>query len=617
MTKPLDNSVFNIASNLFAGTQRNNKSAHFYTPTPKTSKIENNLSAVFPVLTQEAYSLTMDRYRVYIAKYNYQTNAENRDIGRHNTQMAIMRAAKPLTDIETKAVEMFCYRNSEAEPREWNALADDYNAQNGVMIHKIKIQTVKPVSEQIFATFLYMYGKQIQKRTEQYMRFSVHHIRPLQEFELNLRKVAMLKRNGVQSLPMCEKTVRNHRQRLQEAGVLLGYHFRGSDKPVHVHFNPEILAIFDFKTQSLKFAENQSLNLPNGKELVNENVCTRTVINDLEINENGKANFQNKEFAPLTPKPSVFYKNTTGNEQNSTLPPPPEGVKISQTLPQLASSRGRFAQTVSAESVVVSIIPTRSGAVETADAVPEKKTLSEILLSTIVDPQTLAENLQARMYDNYTPIRTRDLETEAYKGTLTNEQFRELRIQDFFKSAAKLHKNTTANVGSWKNALNDYYDKYGKSFTGNAFQKASNIQDIEELRWRVEWVRKYQAKHPEWKILYPSYYYDLTRKTAFSGGFEKTKDNWNAQKESLRRKEVRHQKQLAAAEKRKRREDKSRKCNTAIRSYLKGKLTLAQLCDFAQKLSPEFSQKLPQLVEKQRELMKRPSAFDENFLNQN
>ena len=617
MSKPLENKVFDIAANLFSSTQRQNKSAEFFTPTPKTSTIENNLNAVFPILTQEAFALTLDRYRVYIAGYNYQTGAENRDIMRHNSQLKTLRASKPLTETEKKAVEMFCNRHKEDEPRNWNNAADDYNQKNGLLIHKWKIPTVKPATELVFTTFLYMYSKQVQKRTEQYMRFSGHHSRPLQEFELNLRKVSLLMRNGVQSLPMCERTVFNHRQRLEEAGVLLGYHFRGSDKAIHINFNPEIIAIFDAKTAKMILAENQLFKLPKRKEFLNENVCTRTVINDLEINENAKGNFQDKEFASLTPKPSVFYKNTTSKDKNSSLPPAPEGVKVSETLPQLASPKGRFAQTVSAGTVVANLVP-RSAAVENDDTCSTKnKTLSDHLLLTVIDPQILAENLADRHYDNYTPIRTSDLEKEAYSGTLTNEQFRELRIQDFFKSAAKLHKNTSANVGSWKNAINEYYDKYGKSFTGKAFQKASNIQDIEELRWRIEWVRKYQAKHPDWNILFPSLYYDLTRKTAFSGGFEKTKDNWNTQKESLRKKDIRKQKQLAAAEKRKRREDKSRKCNTAIRSYLRGKLTLAQLCDYVEKLPKEFSEKLPQLVEKQRALIKRPSAFDDDFLMYN
>ncbi len=630
MNKPLDQKVFNMASNLF-GVHTSTKAEQFITLSVQP-KIENCLMAVYPVITQEAYSLIMDRFRVYIAIYNDQTRAENEQIQRHNKKLDARKIKNPLSDTEKKLSEMFYFRNSELTGRRWNEAADEFNEQNGLLIHKEKIQTVKVQTESVFANFLHLYSKQLSRRTEEYMRLRVMNLRPLQEFKVNSQEVANLKRNGVISLDLCKKTIRNHRQRLEECGVLVDYHFQGANRAVQVHINPEIMAIFDLKTSKLVFAENQRLTLPGQKELPDSNVSTRTVIKEYEIKENALGDSRDKEFAALTPKPFVFYKNTNSKEQNLSMPAPPDGVKISETLHQLATPSGRFAKTASTGTVIMSILPKQSDPPQsnmTIPAAPPGQDFSKRLLAMVIDPQQLAEELFAGMHDNYSPIDIRLLEREAYKGTLTEDEFRELFIQDFFKNSAKLYRGKSVYVGSWKNAINHYYDVKFKHFNQKSFSKTAMLDEVPQFRWRLEHSRKWFAKNQEVNILFPSQYFDVSRDTAKEVGFEYTKKAWKKKLQYDQNSELRKRKREAASDDRKKRVNFSKKATAQLNKFFKNQIDLPQLTEYFDKHLPQnFRDELPNLIQKHHQKsMQNPniklsenrptSAFDDDFLRFN
>ena len=62
---------------------------------------------------------------------------------------------------------------------------------------------------------------------------------------------------------------------------------------------------------------------------------------------------------------------------------------------------------------------------------------------------------------------------------MLKEDFRQLVIQDFFKSISKIYKNTTPFAGSWKKAISLYIEYKWIAFTGEAFNKASIVDDIQ------------------------------------------------------------------------------------------------------------------------------------------
>lgn len=84
------------------------------------------------------------------------------------------------------------------------------------------------------------------------------------------------------------------------------------------------------------------------------------------------------------------------------------------------------------------------------ETVKNEASLSDKLQNLILHPQDLAVNLANKEYNNYKPIDIRYLFKEAYSGTMLKEDFRQLVIQDFFKSISKIYKNSTPLLRSWK-----------------------------------------------------------------------------------------------------------------------------------------------------------------------
>jgi len=563
-----------MAANLF-GIQKQIKEDQFITLAAPV-KTDNCIMAVYPAIVQEAFALTMDNYRRYIASYNFKTNAENIENENYNQTVVDYFKHEIVTPVQLKLIDMFSHRNKNLNPRDWNDQVAEFSKEHGNLIQKKKIQTVKYGTEQVFQNFLHLYNSQLMKRNTEYMRFRVTAARPLQELELNSFLVTQLKRNEVQSLDLCKKSVRNHRQRLEEAGVLIDYHFQGAQRAVKVAVNAEILVVFDMKTSKMILPENQRVSPPKMKVLPDNNDNTRTIINEYQMNADASSQLD-KEFAPLTPVNLLFYKNTTSKEQNSEFPPPPAGVKILNTMPQL------------------------SGMDENdCPAGKPEQTLSQKLAGLIVDPHDLAKQLAEKEFNNYTPIDIRILSKEAFTGTLTNNEFRELALQDFFKSASKIYRNTTPFTGSWKLAINHIYENYFVSFRGGALNKSTLIDDIQALRWRLDYANRWFIKN-DFNPLFPREYFDITRTTKQEVGFEYTKKAWDKHKKHLKDSELRKKKREAAAALRKTKINHAKKCETEVKRFLKNKITLPQLLQYVEKnLPPEFMDQLPEIVEKHR-----------------
>ena len=426
----------------------------------------------------------------------------------------------------------------------------------GIILYKKKIQTVKYASELVFQNLLHLYNSQLMKRNEQYIKLGVTAIRPIEEFKINSFLVTELKRNGINSLDLFSKTVRNHRQRLEECGVFVDYVFKGQNRPVELHINAEILIVLDLKTLKLTIAKNQQVIHQNEKELPDNNENTRTVLNECQKKENVK-NISPiyKEFPSVTPSYLFFTGTPACKEQN---------------LIEVAGAKN--------------------------DKVSE--TLSEKLQNLILHPQELAVNLANKEFNNYKPIDIRYLFKEAYSGTMLKEDFRELVIQDFFKSIAKIHKHSTPFAGSWKKAILLYMQHKWIAFTGEAFNKASIVDDIQQMRWRAEWARKWFVKN-EFPPLFPYEYFDMTRKTSKEVGFEYTKVKWAEHLSGIVKYEALKKKQIANAVRRKEVINYAKKCENEVNRFFKNKITMPQLFDYIEKNLPvEYLEKLSQMIEK-------------------
>lgn len=588
--------VFSLASNLFGGQKA--QSDEFIQLPKAPENTTGRLSAIYPAIIQEAFAQTMDNYRKYVAGYNFQTMAENEVIDKFNAGVALYLKQNPLSEIQRKLIEMFRFRSKEIrDTRQYNADVDDFCQANGPIFPKQRIQTVKYGTEQVFSNLLHMYNGQLMKRNAQYMSLRVITPRPIQELNINAKMVTEFMRNGVKSLALCSKSVRNHRQRLEECGVLVDYHFQGAQRPVCGHVNPEILVVLDLKTNQLTSAENQHVTPYNGKVLPDNHDNTRSIIK--ENKRKVDHNRPDKEFAGAHAQSICFLqehprqeaissgaaaagdeKNTENGQKNTQSP---ENVTLN---PDLEPLEGFLQEKVKPQ------IPAGP------PPVPSKpQSLSQQLEDLLVHPQELAERLANHEFDTYTPIPIGYLRREAFAGTMSRSEFRELVIQDFFKSAARLYRDSTPFTASWKLALNHYLERKFLAFTGDPFNKSVVFEDIEQLRWRLQHAHVWFANNKQIRPLYPSQYFDVTRTEKREVGFEYTKTAWAKHIKWLEQKDLRKKRAEMKSEIRKRNINHAKKAETEIRRFLADKITLEQLHDYVERNLPaEFLEKLPEMI---------------------
>ena len=555
----LDDRIFTMASTLFGSVPKQDKEElqnPIAVESAKPLQLFNRIIAIYPAIIEEAFSSTMDNYRKYIASYNFKTQAENELVQLHNNSVQEFCKSNVLNQIQTEYKRLFLLHNKKTtNPRDYNEAVALFCNDYGLILEKKKIQTVKYATEVVFQNLLHLYNSQLMKRNEKFIKEGITAKRPLQEFKVNSFLVTQLKRNEVSSLAICSKTVRNHRKRLEDAGVFVEYHFAGRNRAVEVHINPEILVVLEVKTMELKRFENQEIKFSFGNILPDNNESTRTILNEYKKNENveNTSQVQRSSSEALTFSNSFLTGTHNGND---TIPTMGVGEKKGKVNNELSQQ------------------------------------LQELLLH----PQDLAENLANGEYHHYKPIDIRFLYKEAFSGTLTNEEFRELAIQDFFKSISKIYKSATPFAGSYKKAINLYYQNKWIAFTGNSFNKSVVVDEIQQMRWRIGWAVKWFTKN-EFSPLFPYNYFDMTRKTSKEVGFEYTKTKWKEHLEAITRYDTLKKKQQSGATKRKEAINHAKKCENALNRFFKNKTTYTQLFNYvAQNLPKEYLEKLPDLI---------------------
>ena len=525
----------------------------------KIGHTQDELKAVYPAIMGQAFSITMDNARLFIADYNFRTQAENELIERHNAAVQIYKENNQLAEYEKQILKNFKKRFSALTSRQYNFEVDNAGETFGRFIEKKRIQTIKYATELMFQNFLHLYNSQLQERNDQYKRLKVREACPLPELDTNSFHITQLKRNGVHSLDVCAKTVRNHRLRLQEAGIFLGNTFCGHKKGVKVAVNPQILAVLDLHTEKISVPENQSFIPEMQKELPNNNEPTRAFID----------NYKKREFASHNSVDKVSAVPTAfGGENGSTRTPQSNANPVEPATP--TEQTGGAAAKKNAEMLH-----------------------SEALRGLMLHPQQLANELAAGKYDNYIPIDVRILYREAMGGYLTRAEFRELVIQDFFKNSAKLYRGATVYAGSWKKAINYWMQSKFINWQGYHFQKHIVIDYVTELRWRLEHARKFFIKTGI-PALYPSNYFDLTRTQSREIGFEFTAKAWKRQL-AYNAKLPQEQKKLVKKQKQRHEViNYAKKQDIAINRFLKNKYSLNQLLDyFRNNLPPAYLEALP------------------------
>lgn len=526
---------------------------------------EKVVKAIFPCIKGESFAMTMDNYRRAVSNYNILVKEENLKIDRHNAAVQIYKKETKLADYQVHILSNFILRFAHLNAWQYNEEVEKAGDIYSRFIEKRRVQKIKPFTEQVFQHILYLYNKQLKRRNEQYKHYSEYDFRPIQEMEVNSWQVTTIKRdNDVMSLPICSKTVRNHRARLQEAGILIDYVFCGRKRGVKTHINPSILVIYDLHTDEFASAENQSVSIAKGKVLPNSKESTRTSLEEYNKRESATPDSCDKVLPPATASsdyPNIFDLNTRCKLGISNQGGAAENVKVSETE-------------------------------------------SDKLRSLIMHPQDLAIKLASGHYLNYIPIDKRKLYNEAYNGTLTRYEYRELVIQDFFKSAAKLYRFSNVYIGSWKNTINLYQNYKWLTKDNIPFNKYVVYEDITQLRWRLEDARKWFARpNVKVSVLFPSLYFDFTRKTKNEIGFEYTAKRWERHVKYMENLPVRKRKTESNAQGRKLKINHTKKYETAVNQFMKGKKDFHWLVDYVENNLPiQFYNSLNYTLESLRSL---------------
>jgi hypothetical protein len=563
-TQVLDNRIFNLAANLFdsnrfeipAVEKRKEaaaKIAHNLAVLPDTNGV---LMAVYPAIVDDAFAQSMNNYRKFVALKNFTAKAENETIKTYNSNVILLRK-NGLSDVQTEYSRLFIKNNKQLEPVEYNKMVDTFSADYGNIVQKKKLITIKPTAELIFQNFLFLYNQQLMKKNERYMSCRITESTPLDSFKINSWKVTQLKRNDIKSLDLCPKTIRNHRQRFQDFGVLVEYHFAGTNRAVEVRINPEILVVKDLFNSKIIVTENQSVKEEIGKIVPNDNESiTRTIIKDEETKENA-SDFQNIRSGHL---PASF---------NFSFTRTPEKQREGQT-------GGAAAETF----------------------VPQNN--SQKLQNLIIDPQLLFDKLAAHEFNAYRPIDIRVLYNEANNGTLSDYEFHDLFIQEFCKETQKnIYQNATVYKGSWAQAYFLIKRSHGIRFTKNPFSKSDLVDLWGQYRWQLQWARNWFTKNYKITPLFPNQYFDTTRKTNKEVGFEYTKAKYKEHQIVMKNFDANRKKLEKAAVLRKETINHSKKCKLAINRFFKNKCTLTELYDYFQNNLPkQFIEKLPEMIAK-------------------
>lgn len=238
------------------------------------------IKAVFPTLNSEATALTMDAYRLYIDDYNRSVEEENEEIIKYNASLPHPETLTAFQNdrrlgflntngrFTTKNGKQKVWRRSQKmNAREYNKEVAEWNEVFGCGLEKEKIQSVKPATEQVFRQILFNYSLQLLRHTTALQRFNIEAKTPIKGVVVNARSVVTATRQGITVVPFCTKTIRNHRLRLEEAGVFVDYIFLSAKRGVELVINPAILHIFDLKNRKITTSENQWLTAFDRKKL--------------------------------------------------------------------------------------------------------------------------------------------------------------------------------------------------------------------------------------------------------------------------------------------------------------------------------------------------------------
>ncbi|TDQ22777.1 hypothetical protein [Tenacibaculum caenipelagi] len=532
----------------------------------------------YPYLDRNAIKATMDNYRSFVYQYNKKADEENKLIRNYNN--SVVKSHYSLNDAEKKRKTNFERTNKSKFVRDYNELVIEANEQNAI-IPKKRIQKIKYASELVFHVLVGFYVSQLKTRNAYLMEMN----RPtsvlknaLPKLKIDHRKLATHKIADIPRLDICKKTAQNHIKRLREAGVLINYLMINQNKPISVNFNAQILEILDgFYPKSQK-PTNQQVNHVGRNFLHDNSECNYSVLKEKKRKGCAKSTSLNKCGSMLEENesnnvcPADGYENTKGINKKISLE---GGEKIN--LPNFLTEKRQTGR--------------------------KTNQLSDNFLSKLINQKTFAEKLAAGEFDNYKGLRYDYLLKIEQYALVSNDEFKQIIIQDFIKSSAKIWRNHTVYVGEWKKTINQLNEELFSNIT----QKETIIKKLREYRWKLKFAKNWFDKNTEVKTLFPYAYFDKTRVKSNELGFYGLHSVWKSHLKYLEKRKEEKKNLEAAANERKRKTAvqkkktaELKKLTNAIKKYESGQYNLEQLFNYVQDNLPhDYLILLPNMIKNQ------------------
>ena len=434
------------------------------------------------------------------------------------------------------------------------------------------------------------------------------------------RAVVELERDGYKVLPVSVETVRHHRERLEEAGVLGQYEFRGDHRAVKVRINPQILSITDNGIQKKTAAENQSLTQSETKKVPHNNVSSRGhVVNKNKIRDKGvsasaqtaivpaegysgvSATAETTQFAAQgstrSPIKQDAEKNRAGKKNNlAKAKKNSPGAELEKKFlhPLANNSSHGLGDALEAEKKS-GAAPRSSHGLENGPVVKNKQ--SQVLTNSLIDRPYFVKALAAGKYVKYRHLEAKLFQQEAYYGAMHPDDYVELAIQDLFKfSSSIFEKLDNVHPGSWMNAYKLWLADKFKSPFGKRLNKPNTFERWGKCLEVLKEVKAYAKNHPEWYPHFPSLYFDPARTQSEHNSFEFAYRNFRLEDERVdtyKRRKINANKSL-------RHKTDVKKAQEKIRLWLRGKLDLQDVYDYAHhNLDRKVNEKISDLIQRE------------------
>jgi DNA-binding transcriptional ArsR family regulator len=546
--------------------------------TAETTIAPQQRAFVWPVITKEDHKRSLDNYRAYVQAVNDAIPEVNAQIKSHNKAVEKYVRENPVTDGKAILMKLFTSKFNRLQNREYNAAVDSFNDNHGMYFKKRTFKPIKPVSLQVFEAMLHAYAVQLQNFVSVWKKTDKRFATPLPKVEIHPFEICNQERGeGVTNLDVSPRTVRRHRDRLEEAGILLLKEYRGTSRPVNYFISDAILSVSEGYLTKTQNAENQNSNTQQRTICPHIKVATRTNRNKKEIK--GIVNNSEVRNAPSSLLSNVVFYKTTNSQGGGTKQAGAEKSK---------PGRENF-----------NVLPsdnTKKGDARSTQFVDQLETRYD-----------LAQKLANSEFDYYQPI---DMKTLNELAALPNFQFsdddfRDICVQDFSKSAAAINRHNQAGAGSWYLALGQIDTDFGCfNFAGKALTKSTVLQKLIEFRYRLRWSLNWFKKREWTNRPFANIYFDPTRTLPTDVSWQYTKKVWSKKMQKIAKVAAEKKRKAAEAAKRKAALSTDRKArqmlDNAIYRYLRKELNYTQLTAYATRELPTAQQQ--QLGERLQEL---------------